>query len=131
MSFAGAVKVLFLTTTLAVSYTHMQIQALDLAYQGKAKEKVLRELREENGLLNYEILSLKSANYLGGKILQDESDMQFASPDDVIEVSMLSRPSQIDQDLNEEVEEAPFSGLTSILGFFDLEAEAQADVNEF
>ena len=64
-------------TLLALVYTHMQMQIIELAYRGKAKEKQIRKLIENNSHLTSAILALKSSNNLGDKLLADQNQMQF------------------------------------------------------
>ena len=74
-------------TALALIYIHMQMQIIDLAYRGKAKENQIRRLVEQNGNITYKILTLKSSNNLGIKMLAENSDMQFADPESVVHIT--------------------------------------------
>ena len=80
-------QILGFTTVLAVVYIHMQMQIIDLAYQGNKKEQSIQKLIEENGNANYTILMLKSANNLGATMLDDNSDMQFSDSDDIVRIA--------------------------------------------
>src|SRR5690242_17651411 len=71
-------------TVIALIYIHMQMQIFDLAYKGSAKEKHMHELRDRNGLLTHQILTLKSANHLGNQLLEKDSNLQFMSNDRVL-----------------------------------------------
>jgi len=73
-------------TALALIYIHMQMQIIDLAYQGKRKEKNITKLTEKNGTVSYNILTLKSSNNLGRKLLAENSDLQFRDKGDVVEL---------------------------------------------
>ena len=79
--------ILGFVTVLAVIYIHMQMQIIDLAYQGNTKEHHIKKLIEENGSATYKILMLKSANNLGAAMLDDNSDMQFAHSDDIVRIA--------------------------------------------
>ena len=74
-------------TVLALTYIHMQMVIIDLAYQGNKKEQSIKKLIEENGNANYKILMLKSTNNLGATLLNDDSDMQYADTDDIIRIA--------------------------------------------
>jgi len=63
------------------------MQIIDLAYRGNIKEQKIRGLIEKNGNSTYKILMLKSANHLGGTMLEENSDMQFADTNDVVEIT--------------------------------------------
>lgn len=78
------VKLLFFGTIVALIYTHMQMQIFSLAYQGKSKERLIHELKDRNGVLTHQILTLKSANNLGAQLLDKNNNMQFMSFDHVL-----------------------------------------------
>jgi hypothetical protein len=110
-------------TLLALVYIHLQMQIVDLAYQGKAKEKTIRKLVETNGNITYTILSLKSAHNLGKRLLQDDSNMQFVHPDDVIQVSTSSDIFQVSLTESSAIKEKK-NLLLSLLSF-GTQAQAQ------
>ena len=70
-------------TLVALVYIHMQMNIISLAYQGKNKEKTIRGLLEDNGYLTYSILSMKSASNIGGRLLNEKSEMEFIDPQNV------------------------------------------------
>lgn len=74
-------------TVLALTYIHIQMQIVDLAYKGNKKEQQIKKLIEENGSATYKILMLKSANHLGVAMLKEDSKMQFADADDVVQIA--------------------------------------------
>lgn len=84
MSLAKFFKHACVVTSLALVYIHLQMQIIDLAYQGQIKEKQIKELAEKNGNAFYKISKLKSANHLGGALLAKNSDMQFVSSDHIV-----------------------------------------------
>lgn len=73
-------------TFLALIYIHLQMQIIDLAYQGKYKEKQINKLVEQKGNLTYSILTLKSASHLGNELLKEKSGMRFAAPEQVVRI---------------------------------------------
>lgn len=87
MSLAGFMKYTFLTTFLILVYIHLQMQIVDLAYQGQRKEARIKDLIDKNGSTFYAISKLKSANHLGAKLLSEHSGMQFAGGNDIIYVA--------------------------------------------
>ncbi len=113
-----------ITTIVALSYIHMQMQIIDLAYQGNQKEQQIKKLIEENGNTTYKILMLKSANHLGVALLNEDSDMQFADTDDVIQIA-ASDKFLMENHLGSEPKLAkranPFLNILS----FGIEAEAK------
>ena len=111
-------------TIIALSYIHMQMQIIDLAYQGNQKEQQIKKLIEENGNATYKILMLKSANHLGVALLNEESDMQFADTNDVVQIT-ASENFLMENHLGSEPKLAkrtnPFFNILS----FGVEAEAK------
>ena len=87
MSLAGFMKYTFSTTFLILIYIHLQMQIVDLAYQGQRKEAQIEDLLDKNGSTFYAISKLKSANHLGEKLLAENSKMQFAGANDIIYVA--------------------------------------------
>lgn len=123
---------------LALTYIHMQMQIVDLAYRGNQKEQQIKKLIEENGNTTYKILMLKSANHLGICMLEEDSDMHFADARDVVEVA-ASQELLMEGQLGEQPElakrtnpllslprkdESLVASLRGLL-FFGLEAEAK------
>jgi len=80
-------KIMGVVTLLALAYIHLQMQIVDLAYQGYGKENQIKKLVEDNGNVTYKILMLKSANHLGVAMLDDDSNMQFADKNDVVHIA--------------------------------------------
>jgi len=118
-------KIMCIGTIVALSYIHMQMQIIDLAYQGNQKEQRIKKLIEENGNATYKILMLKSANHLGIALLNEDSDMQFADANDVIQIA-TSEKFLMENHLEFETKLAkrtnPFLNLLS----FGVEAEAKS-----
>jgi hypothetical protein len=71
-------------TIIALIYIHMQMQIFNLAYQGSSKEKHMHDLRDRNGILTHQILTLKSANHLGNQLLEKDSNLHFMSNDRIM-----------------------------------------------
>jgi len=88
MKLSKLLKFILSITVLALVYIHMQMEIIDLAYQGNNKQKLIRKLSEENGNITYTVLTLRSANHLGYKMLADNSDMKFADPVNIMQLSM-------------------------------------------
>jgi len=84
MRLSGLLKWIGFMTVLALVYIHIQMNIISLAYQGRNKEKTIRSLKEENGYLTYAILSLKSANNIGVKLLSKDSGMDFVDPRNIV-----------------------------------------------
>ncbi len=117
-------KVMSMVTILALTYIHMQMQIVDLAYQGNTKERQIRKLVEENGSATYKILMLKSANHLGVTMLEEGSDLQFADTNDVIQIS-TSKDFLMENQLGEQPKLAKRTNSLLSLLAFGTEAEAR------
>lgn len=87
MSLAKFTKYTVAITFVAIVYIHLQMQIVDLAYQGQAKEAKIKDLVDRNGNTFYAISKLKSANHLGGVLLSKDSKMQFAGREDIIMIA--------------------------------------------
>ena len=72
-------------TILALIYINMQMQIIDLAYRVKTKEKLIKKISEYNNNINSTILTLKSANSLGGKVFSEHSQMEFMGSQDIFQ----------------------------------------------
>jgi hypothetical protein len=67
------------------------MKIIQLAYHGKEKEKMIRQLAEENSRITYTVLRMKSSSNLGGKLLSEKSDMEFVAPQSIIQISASER----------------------------------------
>lgn len=114
---------IFTLTVLAVCYIHMQMQIIDLAYQGKDKEQDIRKLIEDNGHLTYKILTMKSSRHLGGQMLTENSDMQFVDPNDVVFISDTDFSVEEEADVLAQPREGK---IKSVLSLLSLGAQAEA-----
>ena len=94
MKFSTFLKLTGCLTALGLVYIHMQMKIIDLAYQAKAKENKIRKLIEQNGNITYTILTLKSSNHLGVKMLAQDSDMQFMDPNNIVRISVSEKVVQ-------------------------------------
>lgn len=92
MKLSRLIKWMIFVTILGVVYINMQMQIIELAYRGKAKEKQIRKLIEYNSHLTSSILTLKSSNNLGDKLLADNKEMQFLAPQNIVEVTVKKIP---------------------------------------
>ena len=74
-------------TIIALLYIHMQMRIFELSYNGKDKEKIIHELNDSNGALSHQILTLKSANNLGNRLLDRDNSLQFMDNERVMTVA--------------------------------------------
>ncbi len=81
------VKLMGFMTVTALIYIHMQMQIFELAYKGKAREKQMHDLMDDNGALTHQILALKSATHLGRELLEKDEGLQFIGNDRVMTFS--------------------------------------------
>ncbi len=121
MNLGRLIQFVGLMTVVALTHIFMQMRIIDLAYQNQRQQERYRQLLEEHGYRTYLISRLKSANYLGEKVLADHSDLHFADADHVVQVAadFSKKPTAI-------VSVRPESRRISFLGLFVSESEAEA-----
>ena len=88
------IKIMSFATVTALMYINMQTQIVDLAYQGKDKQTSVHKLMDTNGALTHQILALKSANNLGNRLLEKDSNMQFMGKDRVMTLVLSAREAR-------------------------------------
>ena len=113
---------MFVVTSFALVYIHLQMKIFDLAYQGKNKEKEIRKLVDDNGNVTYNILKLKSSNHLGEKLLGEESQLQFLDHARVIQLPVV-QPKDENTIVLAEKAEKKTNFLTNL---FTLKSQAEA-----
>ncbi len=127
MSLLRFTKIVIFITIMALVYINMQMQIIELAYRGKAKEQQVRKLIEVNSHLTTKILTLKSSNNLGDKLLVDHKQMEFLAPQSIVEVPVKNykkaNVSKADISLK------PAKQTRSVLSLLSLGAEAQAGMD--
>ncbi|MDE2221866.1 MAG: hypothetical protein KGK03_02225 [Candidatus Omnitrophica bacterium] len=77
MSLKVYFKIAMFVTIISLLYIHMQMKIFELSYRDKDKEKIIHELNDSNGSLNHQILTMESANSLGNRLLDHDSNFQF------------------------------------------------------
>lgn len=92
MSLTSTFKVMVFATIMALIYSHLQMQIVELSYKSKAKQRRIQELKDSNGILKHQILVLKSAKHLGEKLLTKDDSLQFIGRDRVM---MINSPVQV------------------------------------
>src|SRR5580698_3589318 len=87
MSLKVYFKVATFATIMALLYIHMQMKICELSYNGKDKEKIIHELNDSNGALSHQILTLRSANNLGSRLLDHDNSLQFMDNERVMTIT--------------------------------------------
>jgi|GEM_PF-552539 len=80
-------------TLVALIYIHMQMNIFSLAYDGKQKEDHILRLKEQNGRVANNIFELKSAGYLGRKLLRENAGLKFCDQENVVRVGSEKKGS--------------------------------------
>ena len=127
MSLLKFTKGMVFITILALIYINMQMQIVELAYRGKAKEKQIRKLIEANSRLTTTILTLKSSNNLGDKLLAENNQMEFLAPQSIVRVSVKNL-KKVAPEKTEGLSASPKPN-RSLISMLSLGAEAQAGVD--
>ena len=116
-------RTMVVMTLLSLIYINLQMQILGLAYEGKRKEKEIRRLNDNNSQLTYRILTLKSANHLGDRLLTQETHMQFL---DTSRIVRLVTPTLAQQQEKTSSAKKQENTLRTLLSFFSLKSQAEA-----
>lgn len=124
MKLSKFLKLMGMLTIVGLCYTRLQMSIIDLAYRGKAKEKIIHQLVEDNGNLTYTILTLKSANNLGIQLLTDQNELHFADSSQVMRVSFHPTVSSLHPGSIEVADNKKSNPLLSLLSL-DTKAEAR------
>ena len=127
MKLSKVIQLLAVVTVLSLIYIHMQMQIIDLAYQGKKKEKQITDLKEDNGVMSYNISRLKSANHLGIRLLSQESDLMFRDNESIVQlVASEWEPEDERGETSEEAKEQT----NPIINFIFSRSQAEARTTE-
>ncbi|MCA9401023.1 MAG: hypothetical protein KC713_05315, partial [Candidatus Omnitrophica bacterium] len=108
-------KIMLFITILSLVYIHLQMKIIDLAYTGRSKEIKINSLLEENSFVKYKILALKSASSLGVQMLAEQSHLQFASPEDIVQIEL--EQTEINETALDQTPEEERFPLLSLLSF--------------
>ncbi|OGX09054.1 MAG: hypothetical protein A2Z88_08020 [Omnitrophica WOR_2 bacterium GWA2_47_8] len=114
---------MFFVTLLSLIYINMQMQIYDLAYKGKIREGIVKQLKESNGISTYNILKLKSANNLGCLLLDENSEMKFLDKSQIIRLPVAAQRKNNNNVALAKEQENKFN---SWLNIFSLKSEAEA-----
>ena len=88
------IQIMSFATVTALVYINMQTQIVDLAYKAKDKQTSVHKLMDTNGALTHQVLALKSANNLGNRLLEKDSNMQFMGKDRVMTLVLSAREAR-------------------------------------
>lgn len=123
MTFGRTIKSIGFMTLMALIYISMQMQILSLAYEGKAQEKEIQQLIEENSNVTYDIMVMKSANHIGSHLLAADPSLDFASEAAVIEIAAPIVEERPLDETNATPKQATF--FSRLIAFVSSEAEAR------
>ena len=88
------IQIMSFATMTALMYINMQTQIVDLAYKAKDKQTSVHKLMDTNGALTHQVLALNSANNLGNRLLEKDSNMQFMGKDRVMTLVLSAREAR-------------------------------------
>jgi len=126
MKLLKCIKCTLTLSILSLVYIHLQMQIIDLAYQGKSKENQINNYSKNNEQIRYQIYSLKSAHNIGSKLLAQNDEMQFANENSIVQ--LVASQEIMDGELRyaENTGEKKKNSLISFLSLdFQKEARAQ------
>ncbi|MFP4472803.1 MAG: hypothetical protein ACLFPX_02895 [Candidatus Omnitrophota bacterium] len=87
MKLGKFIQCMFVVTVVALIYLHMQLKIFSLAYEGKEREQQLSRLKEDQTMVSYNILELKSASHLGSKIFTEDGVLRFCDRKSIVQVA--------------------------------------------
>ncbi|NND53061.1 MAG: hypothetical protein HKN54_11735 [Flavobacteriaceae bacterium] len=93
------------------------MQIFDLAYHGKDQEKQITKLNQKKEHLTYAILTIKSANNLGFEMLDDDSNMQFVDPKNIVHISSAQNIDENSDSADTQLSSVSKNPLLNILSF--------------
>jgi len=125
MRLTNFLKIIGMLTVIALVYIHMQMRIIELAYEGKKNEYQIRNLIEDNGNLTYAILTLKSSRYLGIKMLSEDSSMDFVDYENVMQISLPPKKSEIKSENNLMALKDKANSILNMISSIGTEAQAQ------
>lgn len=88
---------LVLITAISLIYVQLQIDIVKQAYAGSRNEARLDDILDDHSVLMYNILTLKSAQSVGDRLLSKEKNLQFAHRQQIAELKI---PLQIANSAN-------------------------------
>ena len=125
MRFAKFLTAAVIFTILALVYTHLQVQIYRFGYQAELKKTELQKQGDVNGYLSENILRLKSANYLGVKLLGSHSQqMKFVDHSHVITLKTPASSGGERISLRDSKKQGTWPNL--LAGVFSLKSQAEA-----
>ena len=86
-----------LITAISLIYVQLQIDIVKQAYAGSRNEARLDDILDDHSVLMYNILTLKSAQSVGDRLLSKEKNLQFAHRQQIAELKI---PLQIANSAN-------------------------------
>ena len=117
--------IIFTITLVALFYVHTQVELVKLSYALNYKEKMLKEMLDRRGSLEYNIDNLENPARLEGILISRNIEVSFPKKGQVFRVAKASQKAKRTQALRTaSIERKSFA--FGFLEFFGLRAEAQA-----
>ena len=110
--------ILFVTTLVALAYVNLQVEQIKVGYRIKKKEEIYGRLLDQNKILRYNNLALKSPARMEKLLLARKINMEMPSR---ISFLVLEKKQS-----NTVLASALDKGKSFILGFFTVKHEAYA-----
>ena len=117
---AKALSLLFITTLVALAYVSLQVEQVKLGYQIKKKEEIYARLLDQNKILRYNNLALKSPKKMEKLLLAKKINMEMPAKINFLVLEKRSIINNVFAASNFE------KGKNFILGFFSIKQEAFA-----
>ena len=121
---AKALSLLFITTLIALFYVNLQVEQIKLGYQIKKKEEIYGRLLDQNKILRYNTLALRSPGKVEKLLLAKKINMEMPAKISYLVLEKRSMFSNVSfaADLQR--------GTNFILSFFAVRHEAFAKADK-
>src|SRR3990167_6706533 len=82
-------------------YVGQQTEVIKLAYQENKINKLHKELLDRNHHLRYNLISLKSSYYLGGKLLSENTNFEIPKQSQMVSLALPKEEQSLKRDIRD------------------------------
>ena len=86
---------------LSLFYVGQQTEVIKLAYQANKINKLHKELLDRNHHLRYNLISLKSSYYLGGKLLSENTNFEIPKQSQMVSLALPKEEQSLKRDIRD------------------------------
>ena len=100
---------LTVVTVLSLFYVGQQTEVIKLAYQANKINKLHKELLDRNHYLRYNLISLKSAYHLGGKLLSENTNFEMPKQSQMVSLAWSKEERLFRRDIRDYSSDSVFN----------------------